>query len=152
MWCHLIIVQVHSHVNLQSMLITFKVGTLATFSPLSAILSPSGPFFLTTGKHNSLYCIFNVSILCVAIMLALLIPYTVAYDIILYIANRSRWKSFAVFVDQSVTMKLCQWNSLCNWSWPCKTTIQLRMFSSKLQFSSATMKLFHLKGFAIATQ
>ena len=68
---------------------------------------------------------------------------------ILYIANRSRWKNFLVFSDQSVTTKLLQ-NSLCNNRlWPCNTAIQLQMFSSELQFNFATAKLFHLKQFAI---
>ena len=60
---------------------------------------------------------------------------------ILYIANRSRWKSFTVFTDRLVTTKLFQWNSLCNRSWPCKTIIQPQMFSSKLEFNFATVKL-----------
>ncbi|XP_065920398.1 cytochrome b5 reductase 4-like isoform X2 [Dysidea avara] len=36
--------QVHSHVNLSSILVTFKVGTLATFGPLSSSLYISEPF------------------------------------------------------------------------------------------------------------
>ena len=58
-------------------------------------------------------------------------------------------KSFAVFVDWSVTTKLFQWNSLCNRPCPCKATVQLQKFSSELQFSSATTILFHLKQFVI---
>ena len=33
--------QVHSHVKLSAMLVTFKVGTLATFDPLSSTPAPS---------------------------------------------------------------------------------------------------------------
>ena len=36
---------------------------------------------------------------------------------------------------QSITAKCFQWNSLCNRLWSYKTTVQLRMFSSELQFS-----------------
>ena len=53
-----------------------------------------------------------------------------------------RWKSFAVFTDQSVIAKLFQWNSLYNRPWPYKTTVQPQMFSSELQFSFTTVKLF----------
>ena len=78
------------------------------------------------------------------------IKYKMSY-ITLYIASCSRWKSFVVFADQLVTMKLFQWNSTCNCNgpWPCKTTVQTQKSSSTLQFSSATMKLFHLEQFAI---
>ena len=69
--------------------------------------------------------------------------------IILCIVNHSRLKSFIVFVDRSVTMKLFQWNSLCNRLWSYNSTIQPWMFSSELQFSFATAKLFHLEWFAI---
>ena len=43
--------QVHSHVNLSSILVTFKVGTLATFGPLSSTPAArlSQPF-LSTGR------------------------------------------------------------------------------------------------------
>ena len=51
-----------------------------------------------------------------------------------YITNRSRWKSFEDFADQSATVKLFQRNSLCNRLWPYKTTVQLQMFSSESQF------------------
>ena len=57
---------------------------------------------------------------------------------ILYIANHSRWKSFAVFTDGSITVKLFQWNILCNRFWPCKTTIQLQKFSSELHCNHET--------------
>ena len=63
----------------------------------------------------------------------------------MYIANCLRWKSFMVFVNQLVTAKLFQRNSLCNRLWPYKTTIQPQMFSSELQFSYAIVKLFHLE-------
>ena len=56
-------------------------------------------------------------------------------------------KKFCGFCRLMVTMKLFHWNSLCNRLWPYKTTIQLWMLSSELQFSSATTKLFHLKWF-----
>ncbi|XP_065920400.1 cytochrome b5 reductase 4-like isoform X2 [Dysidea avara] len=41
--CTMLFNQVHSHVNLSSILITFQVGTLETFGPLSCLL-PSEPF------------------------------------------------------------------------------------------------------------
>ena len=58
-------------------------------------------------------------------------------------------ENFAVFTDRSVTVKLFQWNSLCNRLCPCNTTIQPWMFSSELQFSSVITKLFHREWFAI---
>ena len=53
-------------------------------------------------------------------------------------------EKFRGFCESISTLKLFQWNSLCNRLWPCKTTIQPWKFSSELQFSSATTKLFHL--------
>lgn len=45
--------QVHSHVNLSSMLVTFKVGTLASFNPLSSThFLSAGKCLPITYRHN----------------------------------------------------------------------------------------------------
>ena len=52
-----------------------------------------------------------------------------------YITNGLRWKSFAVFVDPSLNTKFSSELAimpLYNRVWPHKTTMQSRMFSSKI--------------------
>ena len=60
------------------------------------------------------------------------------------VTNCLRWKNLVVFVDQLVTTSETVIMPLCNKVWPHKTTMQLWIFSSELQFISITTKLFCL--------
>ena len=66
---------------------------------------------------------------------------------ILYITNHSRSKSLAVFVDQSVTAKLFQYNNLYNRLWLYNTTVNREYFL--VWFNLHTAIHFHLEGFVI---
>ena len=65
-----------------------------------------------------------------------------------YTENHSRWKNFAVFSNQLVYCETFSLKQPVQQTLPCKTTIQPRMFSSELKFSSATVNLFCLERFA----
>ena len=65
-------------------------------------------------------------------------------SLILYIANRSRWKTFAVFADRLVLQNFSS-ETACGIGLAMQDYHLTANVSSKLKFSSETMKLFYLE-------
>ena len=84
---------------------------------------------------------------CIWCILCHLGPFLLAWSQILHIANCSRWKSFGssqidwyIASCEIFPVKYIAIMHLYNKLWPHKTSMQLWMFSSKLQFISTPQK------------